>query len=187
MTRPSFIRNCVVAFVATALFQASWPGLAHEGHEHDATVKPADIRLTPRFETRSEGVEIVGVLADKNLVIYLDNAVDNAPVQGAQIEVEGQEIKGVAREMADGVYQLPVASLIKPGKHPLTISVQAGEIVDLLAATLEVGEARDAQASTGRADRQWWLFAGIPLVLLSGGLIARRLRRQPKKGSLHHA
>lgn len=180
MTRASFTRICAVAFVASALFQASLPALAHEGHEHVAAARPVDVRLAPRFEIRSEEVEIVGVLADRKLLIYLDRATDNTPIQGAQIEVEGQGIKGLASALADGVYQLPAASLAQPGNHPLTITVQAGEIVDLLAVSLTVGEIAATASADGKTDPQWWLFAGIPLVLLSGCVIARRLRRQPK-------
>lgn len=157
------------------------PGFAHEGHEHGAIVKPASVRLAPRFETRSEDLEIVGVLAGKDLVLYVDGAADNAPIQGAQIEVGGQGINGVATEMAGGVYQLlTAASLIRPGKYALTISVQAGEIVDLLAADLEVEEAAVAATTDGHALRVWWIIGGIALVLLSGGLIVWRLRHQAK-------
>lgn len=186
MTRPSSIRGCAVAFVAAALLQASLPALAHEGHEHGAAARPVDVRLAPRFEMRGEDVEIVGVLADKTLLIYLDRATDNAPIQGARIEVEGQGIKEVASAMADGVYRFPAATLAPPGKYPLTITVQAGEIVDLLAVSLTVGEVAATASADGKNGPRWWLFAGIPLLLLSGGLIARRLRRQPKEGSIHH-
>jgi cobalt-zinc-cadmium efflux system membrane fusion protein len=84
--------------------------------------------------------------------------------------------------MADGVYQLPAAALAQAGKHPLTLTIQAGEIVDLLSATLEVGEVPAAASAKETTERPWWLFAGISLLLLCGGLVARRLRRQAKKG-----
>ncbi len=143
MTRPSLIPTWAVAWIAAILSALSFLSsqvIAHEGHDHGATAKPADVRLAPRFEVRSEDVEIVGVLADRNLLLYLDRASDNAPIQGAQIEVEGPGIKGVATAMGDGVYQLPAAALAPAGKYPLMLTIQAGEIVDLLAATLEVGE-----------------------------------------------
>jgi hypothetical protein len=171
-------RAATGAFVATVALSLPLPGFAHEGHEHAAVVKPANVRLAPRFETRSEDLEIVGVLAGKELVLYVDGAADNAPIQGAQIDVDGQGINGVATEMAGGVYRLAAASLARPGKHALTISVQAGEIVDLLAANLEVEEAAAAATTDGHALRVWWLVGGIASVLLSGGLIAWRLRRR---------
>jgi len=88
--------------------------------------------------------------------------------------------------MAGGVYQLSASSLTQAGKYPLTITVQAGEIVDLLSASLEVGEVAAALTEAGHPDRNWWLYAGTPLLLLAGGLIVRRLRRQPQHG-IHSA
>ena len=174
------------AFITALLLALSMPLLAHEGHDHGAAAKPADVRLAPRFELRSEDLELVGVLAGKDLVIYLDRATDNAPIPGAQIEIEGQGIKGVATEMADGVYQLSAPALAQTGKYPLTITILAGEIVDLLSANLEIGEVTATVPDAGHPDRNWWLYAGTPLLLLAGGLIVRRLRRQPQQG-IHSA
>ncbi|HCZ15814.1 MAG: hypothetical protein ABTS16_23470 [Candidatus Accumulibacter phosphatis] len=189
MTRPTFIPTWAAAgmtAILLALFSLSAPIIAHEGHDHGGTAKPADARLAPRFEVRSEDVEIVGVLADKDLLIYVDRASDNGPIQGAQIEVEGQGIKGLASAMGDGVYQIPAAALAQAGKHPLTLTIQAGEIVDLLSATLEVGEVPAAASAKETTERPWWLFAGISLLLLCGGLVTRRLRRQARERAIHH-
>lgn len=174
------------AFIAAGLLALAMPLFAHEGHDHGAAAKPADVRLAPRFELRSEELELVGVQAGQNLIIYLDRAADNAPIPGAQIEIEGQGIKGVATEMADGVYQLSAPALAQAGQYPLTITIQAGDIVDLLAASLEIGEVAAAASETGQPARNWWLYAGAPLLLLAGGLIVRRLRRQPQHG-IHSA
>lgn len=171
------------AFITAILLVLSMPLLAHEGHDHEAATKPADVQVAPRFELRSEDFELVGVLAGKNLIIYLDRAADNAPVPGAQIEIEGQGIKGVATEMANGIYQLSVPALTQAGIYPLTLTIQAGEIVDLLLASLEIGEVAAAVTDGRHPDRNWWFYAGIPLMLLAGGLIVRRLRRQPQHGN----
>ena len=153
---------------------------AHGGEDDEAVAKPLDASLAPRFEVDSEAVELVGVLADKNLVIYLDHIDSNAPVEGAQIEVEGSGIKGTAMAMGDGVYQLPAAALSKPGKYPLTITVEAGDISDLLSADLEIGAAVEAVAPTTQPLRKWWYGAGIALLLGLGGFIILRRRRQLK-------
>ncbi|WP_265941910.1 carboxypeptidase-like regulatory domain-containing protein [Dechloromonas sp. A34] len=174
------------AFITAILLALSMPLLAHEGHDHEAATKPADVRLAPRFELRSEDFELVGVLAGKELIVYLDRAADNAPVPGAQIEIEGQGINGVATEMANGIYQLSVPPLTPAGKYPLTLTIQAGEIVDLLSANLEIGHVAAAVTDAGHPDRNWWFYAGTPLLLLAGGLIVRRLRRQPQPG-IHSA
>lgn len=179
-----FIKNWAVlnAFATTTLFSLSMPLFAHEGHDHEVATKPADVRLAPRFELRSKDFELVGVLAGKDLILYLDRAADNAPVPGAQIEIEGEEIKGAATEMANGVYQLSAVPLTQAGKYPLTMTIQAGEIIDLLSASLEIGDVAAAVTDARHADRYGWFYAGIPLMLLAGGVIFRRLRRQPLHG-----
>ncbi|MBN8499479.1 hypothetical protein [Accumulibacter sp.] len=189
MTRPFVLPTWAAACVAAsllALLSPSAPVIAHEGHDHGVAAKPTDVRLAPRFEVRNEDVEAVGVLADKNLLIYLDRVSDNRPVQGAQIEVEGPGIKGVASAMPDGVYQLPAAALAPAGRYPLTLTIQAGESVDLLAATLEVGEVPAAASAEENTKRPWWLLAGISLLVLSGGLVAHRLRREARERAIHH-
>jgi cobalt-zinc-cadmium efflux system membrane fusion protein len=70
-------------------------------------------------------------------VIYLDSFASNAPVPGAKVEVEGAGLKGVAVEVAPGVYQLPAPAL-GAGKHALTVSIETADNADLLATTLDV-------------------------------------------------
>ena len=153
--------------------------VAHEGEDHEPASKPADVRISPRFEVTSEQVEIVGVLADKNLVIYLDRADDNSPIENAKIEIEGAGFKGVASAFGDGIYQLPVKS-IQAGKYPLTITLEAGEISDLLSAELEVAAVEQAIAPTNQTFSHWWFYAGIAFLIAIGAFIAIRQRRQPK-------
>ena len=57
---------------------------------------------------------------------------------------------------------------------------------DLLTATLAVGEVQAAASVEENSGRPWWLFAGISLLLLCGGLVARRLRRQARERVIHH-
>jgi hypothetical protein len=84
--------------------------------------------------------------------------------------------------MANGVYQLSAVPLTQAGKYPLTMTIQAGEIIDLLSASLEIGDVAAAVTDARHADRYGWFYAGIPLMLLAGGVIFRRLRRQPQHG-----
>ncbi len=153
---------------------------AHEGEDHESVSKPADVRISPRFEVISEQVEMVGVLVDKNLVIYLDRADDNSAIEDAKIEIEGNGFKGIATAFGDGVYQLPVKS-IPPGKYPLTITLEAGEVSDLLSADLEVTAAEQAIAPINKTYGNWWIYTGIAFLIAIGTFIAMRLGRQPKQ------
>lgn len=158
----------------------SFSSIAHEGEDHEPVTKPADVRISPRFEVISEQVEIVGVLADKSLVIYLDRADENSPIEDAKIEIEGNGIKGVATAFGDGIYQLPVKS-IPPGKYPLTITLEAGEVSDLLSAELEVTAVEQAIAPINKTFSNWWIYTGIAFLIAIGAFIAMRLGRQPKQ------
>lgn len=122
---------------AAALALTVVPAAAHEGHDHGAPL-PVDAGWAPRASARSNDFDLVAVLAGKQLVVWLDRAADNAPVGQAQIEVEAGAWKGVATAAADGSYRVEAASLLAPGSHELVFTVQAGDAVDLLPATLVV-------------------------------------------------
>ena len=154
--------------------------IAHEGEDHEPATKPADVRISPRFEVISEQVEMVGVLADNNLVIYLDRADDNSPIEDARVEIEGSGFKGIATAFGDGVYQLPVKS-IQPGKYPLTITLEAGEISDLLSADLEVTSVEQGIAPINKTFSNWWLYTSIAFLIAIGTFITMRRARQPKQ------
>ena len=148
------------------LMLATATAWAHEGHDHGPAVPEIRVEAAPRATAESEEFELVAVLEGGKLQLYLDRYASNEPVAGAGIEVESGAFKGLAREVAPGVYTLPGEAFAKPGKHPLTIGVQAGESADLLAATLEVPQ----PATTARSDapapwQAWW---GIGLSGLAG-------------------
>ena len=174
-------KKLALMLAATAIsLMTSFSSVAHEGEEHEPASKPADVRISPRFEVISEQVEMVGVLADKNLVIYSDRADDNVPIENAKIEVEGTGFKGIATAFGDGVYQLPVQS-IPPGKYPLTITLEAGEVSDLLSADLEVARVEQGPVPINKTFNKWWLYIGIAFLIAIGGFMLMRRARQPKQ------
>ena len=124
------------------------PALAGPGHDHGhghdtpATAGPA----LPRFAASSESFELVGVLDGRQLTLYLDRAADNAPVIGAQIELE---IGGAPHKatVQDEVYALTLPAAPQPGVLPVTATITAGAEMDLLAAELEIPEATPAGAA----------------------------------------
>lgn len=169
----------ILAATAVSLL-TSFSIAAHEGEDHEPVTKPADVRISPRFEVISEQVEMVGILADKNLVIYLDHADDNSPIEDAKIEIEGNAFKGVATAFGDGIYQLPVKSIL-PGKYPLTITLEAGEISDLLSAAIEVAAVEQANAPINKTFSNWWIYTCIAFLIAFGGFTAMRIGRKPKQ------
>lgn len=172
---------------AWALALPGWAG-AHGGEDHgDAPAASAVVSAAPRFSSQTDQFELVGVLEGKVLRIYLDQYGSNAPVAKAQIEIERGAWKAVATEVAAAVYTLPAEALSQPGRHALAISVQAGDITDLMDATLEVGPAGTIGAATqnGHFLRAWAVWSGaLALVLTALGLVVLR-RRQTSRPRAH--
>jgi hypothetical protein len=85
----------------------------------------------------SETFELVGVLDGKQVTLYLDRFADNAPVRGAQIELEIAGAKFKAEAHGDDAYEVVLKEAPKPGVLPITATVTAGAEVDLLAGELD--------------------------------------------------
>ena len=161
-------------------------GDGSDGHTHAAPVPVVLAPVataSPRLSTETDLFELVGVLEGKVLTLYLDQFGTNVPVPQARIEVESGAWKAVATEVSPAVYAVPVELLTQPGKHPLTITVQAGDSADLMNATLEVGPASAAGVGAQRTHfwRGWLVWSGaIALALAAVALLANRRRRQSR-------
>ncbi len=155
---------------------------AHGGEEHshpEDAVKTAapSTPQGPRAGAQSEEFELVAVLADKQLTVYLDHYASNAPVADAQIELDSGALKHVAKQTQPGVYVLPGAAFAKPGKYPLVFSIQTADSADLLSATLEVAQPAAAAAKpvAKTTDRRIvWGAAGALLLTGIGVVLLRR-------------
>lgn len=158
-------------------------GDSSDGHSH-ATPAPIPVSqsVTPRAVTATEEFEVVAALEGKKLWIYVDRFDNNEPVVNAKVEIEGAGLKGVASETTPGTYLLDVATPLQPAKHPLTISVEAGDSVDLLSATLDTSTPV-ANRSHAHGWSEWvvWGISGV-LLLMTGILFAVRRHKRAKKG-----
>ncbi|MBI5900318.1 MAG: LPXTG cell wall anchor domain-containing protein [Rhodocyclales bacterium] len=168
--------------VAIVLFTVTFSAFGHGGEDHGAPPPPVAQAIDPRAAAATEEFEVVTSLEGKKLVVYVDRFASNEPVAQAKVEIEGAGLKGVASEMAPGTYVLDVAPSLPPAKHPLTISIEAGDTVDLLSATLDTS-ASVANVAHSHGWSEWivWVLAGA-LLLLTGILFAARRRKRAKKG-----
>jgi len=168
------------------------PAWSHGGEEHshadDAPPAAASMPSPqPRASAQSEEFELVAVLAEQTLTLYLDQYASNAPVVDARIELESGAFKAVAKQIEPGVYRLPGKAFAKPGKYPLLFSLQTADSADLLSAMLEVpAEAsmqEKLQAKTQGSEqiiaiannRYVW---GAAVLALLAGIGAMRSRRR---------
>lgn len=152
--------------LAALLLGAGMPALAGEGHDHGDAAPVATGKALPRFAAVSETFELVGVLDGKNVTLYLDRFADNAPVRGAQIELEMAGAKFKAQAHGDDAYEVVLKEAPKPGVLPITATVTAGSEVDLLAGELDLHEA--AHADEPAHEHSWKEYAGWA----AGGLVA---------------
>jgi cobalt-zinc-cadmium efflux system membrane fusion protein len=174
--------NPVVAFALLIIFTVP-AAFGHGGEDHGAPAPVASLTQSPRTTAASEEFEVVAVLEDGKLLLYLDRFVSNEPVTAARVEIEGGGLDGVATESSPGVYVIN-AALITPAKHPLIISIDAGDSADLLSATLDVATPQaDIAHVQGQGEwiAEWivFLLAGV-LALAGGGLLLLRHRKKSR-------
>lgn len=180
------VKNFRILAALTALPLLAVPAVqAGEGHDHGPAAAPAGPAL-PRFAAVSEVFEMVGVLEGRRLVLYVDRSADNAPVLGAQIELEMAGTK-LAVEQHDDTYDVMLAAEPTPGVMPITATIKAGSDVDLLAGELEIAAPavtdEAAHGLSGKAVGS--LAAGVVATLLVLGAAARRIvvTRRAKTGA----
>lgn len=161
-------------------FPAWSGGDSSDGHTHAAPEPLQTKASAPRAAAVSEEFEVVAVLEGKKLVLYLDRFASNEPVAGATVEIDGGGLQGVAMESSPGVYAINAPTLTA-AKHPLLISIAAGDSADLLATTLDIAPA-PAGVVHAHGWSEWlvWISAAV-LGLAAGALLLIRRRRQGAK------
>jgi LPXTG-motif cell wall-anchored protein len=167
------------------LFSLPVAAYAHGDEDHGAKAPVLTQSVAPRAFAVTDDFELVAVLEAKKFLIYLDRFATNEPVLKAKLEVEGAGVKAYASETSPGVYVLDMP-LLAAGKYPLTITLEAGEISDLLSLSLEVvAPANNVSDHSGWATKLTgtagtaWLSASVLLLLLAGAgvLLARRRKK----------
>ena len=180
--------------LAWALAVPTW-AWAHGDEDHGAAQAAAASAPAPasamvsaaqRLSSQTDQFELVGVLEGRVLRLYLDRYGSNAPVAKAQIEIESGTWKAVATEVAPAVYTVAAEPLTRPGKHALTMTVQAGDVTDLLDATLEVGPASAVALGSppARVSGTWVVWSGaVVLALAALGFIVGRRRHAARQSA----
>ena len=171
-------------FAFAALFATGSGVLAHEGDVHEEQRPPAlSIPLAPRAEAATDQIELLAVLDGGVITLYVDRFAGNEPVVGARVEVQGEGIEAVAAETSPGVYAFSLPPSTSATQHALTVSVEAGQLADLL--TVTIGNAElpgDHRHQTTSAEWTAWATAGAVLLAGAALVVARRLhfrRRRP--------
>ncbi|MBL8573016.1 MAG: efflux RND transporter periplasmic adaptor subunit [Hyphomicrobiaceae bacterium] len=138
-------RRLQIASLALALLAAP-ATLAHDGHDHGAPPPPVSATVAPRADASSADLEMVVVARAGVLEILIDRFRDNEPVTDAVVEVDGPA--GVVKATPEGgVFRIP-APWAEPGRSvDLAVTVQAGDVVDVLTTTLTLPPAEPKPAA----------------------------------------
>lgn len=152
-----------------------------DDHSHGDEAK-APIAATAtsgaRLELKSPDVELLGMLHDGKLTLYVDRYASNEPIRNARIELESNGRKVQAQAEKDGSYTAAADWLRQPGKHEVVASVEADGLEDLLIGALEVpGTKPDALGRTWLNDAKW-AAGGIAAAILLAVLFKLLRRRK---------
>jgi hypothetical protein len=127
------------------------PGAHGPGGEHLDGPAPvlSSGASVPRVEAKSETFELVARIEGDAVSILIDRYDTNEPVLDAAVEVESGAAKQKAvfrREQGDYLIHDPafVKQISSAGSHTLVFTVNSGNDVDLLEATLHVAQAPSA-------------------------------------------
>ena len=170
--RRSTARSALAAWVLTLLV-ALLPPFAFAGggddHSHGPEVKApiaAPATSGARFTLTSPDVELLGMLDNDKLTLYVDSYATNEPILNAKIEVESNGVKVQALAEKDGSYTAAAEWLKQPGTHEIVVSVVAKDLADLLIGTLE------APALTPEAHEHSWLDGEFAYDIWAAGGVA---------------
>ena len=117
---------------------AAAPVSAHEGHVHADEPPAAVAAATPRGSATSADFELVAMLRNGELTIFLDRFATNEPVGDANIEIETPDGPAVALARDDGTYRLAAPWAKPDGHYDLIVTVAAGGSVDVLPLSIDV-------------------------------------------------
>jgi RND family efflux transporter MFP subunit len=111
---------------------------AHEGHDHGAPPAAVPTAGSPRIAVHSDAYELVGILREGRLALYLDRYATNEPVKDAGIAVTLGDEEVAAAPAPDGTYTVASGKLAGEGPLELIFSVTHTSGDDLLIGTLQL-------------------------------------------------
>lgn len=152
--------------------------VADDGHGHGDAAPAAGGTASPRMAAHSDLFELVGVVDDGQMTVYLDRYATNEPVVGAAIEYESGSNKGGAQPQPDGTYLVKFDALAKTGELPFSFTVTAGADTDLLAGELHL---EDTHGVEPEETRSWASWLGGAAGVAAALAVAIALRRKQSR------
>ena len=123
--------SLAIVLLVLALLAAGFAA-AHEGHDDGQPTVASGVQGLPRLVASSEAYELVAILHDERLTIYLDRFENNGPVTDANITVTVNDEAVAAQPSGDGVYSISSKRFAGRGLIELVFDIKAKEGDDLL-------------------------------------------------------
>ena len=114
------------------------PVLAHEGEEHGDELAAAAHMSEPRFEARSDAVEVTGILKAGDIWLFVTRYATNEPLAGLRIGIESGNTSVPARAVGKGIYRVKAGPLGRGGRHAVVLTLHGAGLDELLAGELVV-------------------------------------------------
>ncbi len=111
--------------------------VAGPGHDHGPEPAAATSPASPRIVAVSEAYELVGILKNGKLAIYLDRLADTTPITDAKIELSIDGDTRLAEAQPDGTYLFVSPILAKHGDKEVIATIEHDGRSDLLIGTLK--------------------------------------------------
>lgn len=180
-----------ILFVLVLLLAGQGQVFAGGDHSDHAHAAPATVVETaapvPTLHAESEQFELVARLYEDELGIYIDRWASNVPLLNAEVEVEVNGLKAIAKFHKDhGDYAVTDAAMLKvlqaKGEHALMFTISAGKEADLLTGDLHV-ETLDAVDALAKKPGGRVFIGALALLILMGCVLGvRHLLRARKEG-----
>lgn len=202
------MKPTLIALSLLCLLASTPPSWAHGGEDHAPADAPPQTlqaqaqntdQATAQATTYTDTFELVvtwsGPTAQApTLTLYVDRFASNQPLEGATVDVESGTFKATAQAVSPGVYQVAGTAFTKPGRYPLTVSIQAGDESDLLDAMLDTrttpahaGSASDLGSAAAQASSTTWrrVAVGLTAALAALGMLIAGLRAYRRRAIPH--
>jgi len=167
------IHTWAVLALLTLLWAAPAQASGDHDHSHDAPAAVAGAAPL-RFHAVSQSFELVGVVSDTRLTVYLDRFEDNTPVKEARLAIEIGDATVALKQVGDGEFEGTLAAGLAPGILAVKASVVVGGETSALTGDFIVPEAAHAHDAPHRHWEPYAAAAAAALALLAGLVWWRR-------------
>ncbi len=156
---------------------------AGPGHDHGPTKPVISGPASPRLVAVSETYELLAVLKNQELTIYLDRLKDTSPVINAKIEIGLGGETHIAIPQSDGTYKIKAQALNKTGSHEAIVTIFEDGKSDLLVGTLKIPEKLHEQShndhdvsALAKMFSNWSVLIGLAIAsgVLLGAMVKGR-------------